>query len=180
MAFRHPLRFPLMALGMVALLAALWGGLLRLGWDWPIVRPTTLPVVRRHRSASAWSLQDDHGYRSSRLAGGKQSLAVWMADLQGGWLVGRIPGADHCRGTFGAEPLSPDLSGSSGGFCERRRSVRGRTRSCLCGLRHGGAAQQFGLARPDLLASALRHRAAVAAEGGADQIRCGESPVRLF
>jgi len=45
MAFRHPLRFPLMALGMVALLAALWGGLLRLGWDWPIVRPTTLPVA---------------------------------------------------------------------------------------------------------------------------------------
>lgn len=44
MAFRHPLRFPLMALGMVALLAALWGGLLRLGWDWPIMRPT-LPVA---------------------------------------------------------------------------------------------------------------------------------------
>jgi hypothetical protein len=33
-----------MALGMVALLAALWGGLLRLGWDWPIMRPT-LPVA---------------------------------------------------------------------------------------------------------------------------------------
>ncbi|MBI2902199.1 MAG: hypothetical protein HYY12_01240 [Candidatus Methylomirabilis oxyfera] len=43
MVIRHPLRFPLMALGMVALLAALWGGLLRLGWDWPIMRPT-LPV----------------------------------------------------------------------------------------------------------------------------------------
>ena len=39
MVVRHPLRFPLMALGMVALLAALWGGLLRLGWDWPIMRP---------------------------------------------------------------------------------------------------------------------------------------------
>ena len=44
MVFRHPLRFPLMALGMVALLAALWGGLLRLGWDWPSVRPT-LPIA---------------------------------------------------------------------------------------------------------------------------------------
>jgi hypothetical protein len=33
-----------MALGMVALLAALWGGLIRLGWNWPIMRPT-LPVV---------------------------------------------------------------------------------------------------------------------------------------
>lgn len=33
-----------MAMGMVALLAALWGGLLRLGWDWPIMRPT-LPVA---------------------------------------------------------------------------------------------------------------------------------------
>jgi len=44
MVVRHPLRFPLMALGMVALLAALWGGLLRLGWDWPIMRPM-LPVA---------------------------------------------------------------------------------------------------------------------------------------
>ena len=33
-----------MAMAMVALLAALWGGLLRLGWDWPIMRPT-LPVA---------------------------------------------------------------------------------------------------------------------------------------
>ena len=33
-----------MAMAMVALLAALWGGLLRLGWDWPSVRPT-LPVA---------------------------------------------------------------------------------------------------------------------------------------
>lgn len=44
MAFRHLLRFPLMAMAVVALLAALWGGLLRLGWDWPIMRPT-LPVA---------------------------------------------------------------------------------------------------------------------------------------
>jgi hypothetical protein len=33
-----------MALGMVALLAALWGGLVRLGWGWPIIRPA-LPVA---------------------------------------------------------------------------------------------------------------------------------------
>jgi hypothetical protein len=33
-----------MAMAVVALLAALWGGLLRLGWDWPSVRPT-LPVA---------------------------------------------------------------------------------------------------------------------------------------
>ncbi len=33
-----------MAMAVVALLAALWGGLLRLGWDWPIMRPT-LPVA---------------------------------------------------------------------------------------------------------------------------------------
>jgi len=33
-----------MALGMIALLAALWGGLVRLGWSWPIVHPP-LPVV---------------------------------------------------------------------------------------------------------------------------------------
>lgn len=29
--------------GMLALLAAMWGGLLRLGWDWPLIQPT-LPV----------------------------------------------------------------------------------------------------------------------------------------
>ena len=44
MVFRHPLRFPLMAMAVVALLAALWGGLLRLGWGWPIMRPT-LPAA---------------------------------------------------------------------------------------------------------------------------------------
>ena len=44
MESRRPIRFPLMAMGMVALLAALWGGLLRLGWNWPNVRPT-LPAV---------------------------------------------------------------------------------------------------------------------------------------
>ena len=129
--------------------------------------------VRRHRPASARSLRDYHGGRSARLAGGKQSLAVWVADLQGRWLVGRIPGADHCRGTSGAEPLSPDLPGSSGGCCERRRSVRGRVGSRPVGLRLGGAAQRFGPARPDLLASALRHRPAVGAArlGSPDSLR---------
>ena len=33
-------RFPLMALGMLALLTALWGGLVRLGWSWPVPWPT--------------------------------------------------------------------------------------------------------------------------------------------
>jgi hypothetical protein len=33
-------RFPLMALGMLALLTALWGGLVRLGWPWPLLWPT--------------------------------------------------------------------------------------------------------------------------------------------
>lgn len=37
-------RYPLMALGMLALLAALWAGLIRLGWGWPPLRPT-LPVA---------------------------------------------------------------------------------------------------------------------------------------
>lgn len=37
------LRFPLMALALAALLAALWGGLVRLGWDWPVLRPA-LPL----------------------------------------------------------------------------------------------------------------------------------------
>ena len=33
-------RFPLMALGLLALLTALWGGLVRLGWNWPLPWPT--------------------------------------------------------------------------------------------------------------------------------------------
>lgn len=34
-ALRHPERAPLLALGMIALVAALWGGLVRLGWQLP-------------------------------------------------------------------------------------------------------------------------------------------------
>lgn len=41
-ALRRAFRFPLMASGMLALLSALLGGLIRLGWDWSIV-PSTLP-----------------------------------------------------------------------------------------------------------------------------------------
>ena len=33
-------RFPLMALGMLALLTGMWAGLLRLGWNWPAPRPS--------------------------------------------------------------------------------------------------------------------------------------------
>ena len=33
-------RFPLMALGLLALLTVLWGGLVRLGWPWPVPLPT--------------------------------------------------------------------------------------------------------------------------------------------
>lgn len=43
-ALRRAFRFPLMASGMFALLAALLGGLYRLGWDWSAV-PVTLPAV---------------------------------------------------------------------------------------------------------------------------------------
>ena len=34
------LRFPLMALGMLSLVAAMWGGLMRLGWELPSISPT--------------------------------------------------------------------------------------------------------------------------------------------
>jgi hypothetical protein len=37
-------RFPLVALGILALLAALWAGLVRLGWGWPPLLPT-LPAA---------------------------------------------------------------------------------------------------------------------------------------
>ncbi|PTL35473.1 hypothetical protein CLG94_09375 [Candidatus Methylomirabilis limnetica] len=43
-ALPQSFRFPLMALGMIALLAAMLGGLFRLGWDWSSV-PSTLPPV---------------------------------------------------------------------------------------------------------------------------------------
>lgn len=36
-------RLPLMVLALVALIAAAWAGLLRLGWAWPVIQPT-LPV----------------------------------------------------------------------------------------------------------------------------------------
>lgn len=38
------IRFPLIAMGMVALLAAMWAGLVRLGWGWPPLQPT-LPLA---------------------------------------------------------------------------------------------------------------------------------------
>jgi hypothetical protein len=37
---RPPIRFPLMGIGMLALLSGMWAGLGRLGWDWPMLRPT--------------------------------------------------------------------------------------------------------------------------------------------
>jgi len=37
------LKFPLLATGLLALIAATWAGLLRLGWGWPPLRPT-LPM----------------------------------------------------------------------------------------------------------------------------------------
>jgi len=40
MAQRHAARFPLMAMGMLALLTGMWAGLLRRGWNVPIPRPT--------------------------------------------------------------------------------------------------------------------------------------------
>jgi hypothetical protein len=38
------LRFPAMVLSMAALLAAIWAGLVRLGWDWPVLQPS-LPLA---------------------------------------------------------------------------------------------------------------------------------------
>jgi hypothetical protein len=42
MASRPPIRFPLMAVGMVALVTGMWAGLVRLGWNWPVPRPAFL------------------------------------------------------------------------------------------------------------------------------------------
>lgn len=37
---RSRLRFPLMALAVLALLAAVWAGWIRIGWPWPVIQPT--------------------------------------------------------------------------------------------------------------------------------------------
>jgi hypothetical protein len=37
---QRPLRMACMMIGMVALLTGVWAGLLRLGWAWPVLRPT--------------------------------------------------------------------------------------------------------------------------------------------
>jgi hypothetical protein len=37
---RSKARFPLMLLGLLVLLTALWGGLARLGWAFPLLYPT--------------------------------------------------------------------------------------------------------------------------------------------
>ncbi len=37
-------QYPIMALGMLALLAAMWAGLLRMGWAWPLLQPA-LPMA---------------------------------------------------------------------------------------------------------------------------------------
>jgi hypothetical protein len=42
--FTTPKRLPLMLLAMASLLAALWSGLLRMGWAWPLLQPT-LPMA---------------------------------------------------------------------------------------------------------------------------------------
>jgi len=42
MTVRQSIRFPLLATAMLALLAGLWGGLLRLGWAMPLSRPDFL------------------------------------------------------------------------------------------------------------------------------------------
>lgn len=41
---RAPLRVPFLALALIALLAALWAGWIRIGWDWPPIQPS-LPGV---------------------------------------------------------------------------------------------------------------------------------------
>jgi hypothetical protein len=38
------LRYPAMALSIIALLAAIWAGLIRLGWRWPVLQPS-LPLA---------------------------------------------------------------------------------------------------------------------------------------
>src|SRR5512143_3510175 len=40
MATRHPIRFPIMAVAMIALLTGMWAGLLRIGWTLPAPRLT--------------------------------------------------------------------------------------------------------------------------------------------
>ena len=54
MVGRHPLRVPVMALAMGALLTGVWAGLLRLGWQVPLLA-ATLPNAHGPLMVSASS-----------------------------------------------------------------------------------------------------------------------------
>src|SRR5688572_2835594 len=45
--------FPLLFIGLLSLLAAMWAGLIRLGWGWPILQPA-LPLNHGHLLVSGF------------------------------------------------------------------------------------------------------------------------------
>ncbi|MCS7222406.1 MAG: hypothetical protein RML36_04095 [Anaerolineae bacterium] len=106
---RNVRRMILLLPGMLALLAAMWGGLLRLGWDWPLIRPT-LPInhgplmiggflgtlIGLERAVALAALQQAQG---GKIGGEVSLLGLWpyAAPLLTGagalLLIAGVPGA---------------------------------------------------------------------------------------
>ncbi len=83
-------RFPIMALSLLALLAAIWAGLVRVGWEWPALRPL-LPSVHGPLMISGFL---------GTLIGVERAVAVqkrWaylgplLSGLGGLWLLTNLP-----------------------------------------------------------------------------------------
>lgn len=97
------IRFPLLALGMLSLLVAAWAGLTRLGWGWPVLRPTwpvnhgplmisgflgTVIGIERAVALAAWSPRQQWTYLGPLLSGlGGLLLIVGVSGLLGPLLL---------------------------------------------------------------------------------------------
>lgn len=94
----HPQRIPFMLLSLVALVAAGWSGLLRMGWDLPALRPT-LPMAHGPLMVSGFlgtlisleravALRDRRAYAAPLLSGlGGLVLAVGISGQFGPLLI---------------------------------------------------------------------------------------------
>lgn len=92
MAVRKPIRFPLMALGMLALLAGMWGGLLRMGWELPLARPR-LVALHGPLMVSAFL---------GTLIGLERAVALGVTWAYGGPLLSALGGVVLLAGVPGA------------------------------------------------------------------------------
>ena len=108
-------RFPLMFLGLLALLTALWGGLLRLGWALPLLRPT-LSVVHGPLMVCGF-LGTLIGVERARCPGGLLALCRPALHCSGGALPPRRLAS--------ATVYAAGEPGVGGYFCRHRTSATG-------------------------------------------------------